>query len=39
MASTELSPDDVGREKLRRYRHVSFIGKGAFAEVFKHVSS
>lgn len=30
-------PDDVGKEKLRFYRHVSFLGKGAFAEVYEHV--
>jgi cyclin-dependent kinase 7 len=31
-----VEPDDVGREALRRYRQVTFLGKGAFAEVYEH---
>lgn len=30
------APDDLGREKLRRYREIEALGKGEFAEVFKH---
>ena len=33
-----LDPDRVGMERLRRYKKINHLGKGAFAEVDEHVS-
>ena len=33
------SPDDLGRDKLRRFKYVGFLGKGGFAEVAKYVDT